>query len=141
MSASNEYPVLQIGAVVSDSSISKFRIVQGDTTNTTNTTMVVAAATGETTLPVGVTYEATAAANRRCGITMGGIANVEVNGSGTAIDIGTRIVATSGGVGVANSTPDATDQYAIGIALAPSSASGDIIPVLIAPHLIVKGAS
>lgn len=141
MSLSTGRSVLDVTGKISDASISAARIVQGDTTNTTNTDAVFAAATAETTKPLGVTLEPTTAANQDCLIRMLGIAEVEVDGSGTAIDIGTSICATTGGVGVSSSTPDAAQQWAIGYALAPSAASGDIINVLISPHLIVKGTA
>lgn len=141
MSISSGNPVLDVTANVSDSSISRYRIVQGDGTNTTTSLMVVKAATAETTKPLGITVEATTAANSQCGVRVYGVALLEVDGSGTALDIGDSVCATTGGVGVISTTPDAAQQWAIGYALAPSAASGDIIPVLIDRHLIVKGTA
>ena len=142
MSVSSGVPIAggDITVKISDASISKFRIVYGDTTDTTNTDLVCLAATAETTKPLGVTLEATTAADADCAIRTNGIALVEVNGT-SAIDIGDSICSTAAGVGVIASTADAAEQWAIGIALAPSAASGDIIPVLIDRHLIVKGTA
>jgi len=141
MSVSVGYPGIDITVTISDSSISAYRILQGDTTDTTNVLVVMKAATAETTKPLAVTQEATTAADAQCVVRISGVAEVEVNGSGTAIDIGTSICASTGGVGVSSSTPDNAQQWAIGYALEPSAASGDVIKVLVAPHLIVKGAS
>jgi hypothetical protein len=132
-----------ITAICTDNSgITKGRIVQQDTTNSTNTSLQVLAATGETTKPMGITVEDSVAAdNSPVAIRIYGIAMCEVNGSGTAIENGDSICATSAGVGVVSTTPDATAQWAIGYALDPSAASGDFIRVLIDRHLIVKGTA
>jgi hypothetical protein len=79
--------------------------------------------------------------HENCTIRVFGTSLVEVDGSGTAIDINTSICATTAGVGISSSTPDAAQQWALGFALAPSAASGDTIPVLINRHLVVKGAA
>jgi hypothetical protein len=63
MSISNGNISADIGVRISDSSISKYRIVQGDTTDTTNALAVVKASTAETTYPIGVTQTATTAAD------------------------------------------------------------------------------
>lgn len=143
MSVSSGVPIAggDITVKISDASIVKGTIVQGDTTDTTNTDLVCKAATAETTKPLGVTLEATTAADADCAIRVYGVALVKVNGSTSAIDIGDSICATTAGVGVISTTPDAAQQWAIGYALAPSAASGDYIPVLIDRHLIVKGTA
>ena len=141
MSVSSGHPVLDIAMKISDASIARYRIVQGDTSNTTNTDMVAKAATGETTRPIGVTIEATTVADQTAGVRVAGVALVEVNGT-SAIDIGDMICATSAGIGVIATAADATAQYPVGIALAPSAASGDVIPVLLTPGaIIVKGTA
>lgn len=137
---SEQHPVLPIGGKISDASISKYRIVTGDTTNTTIAVPVFKAAADSTVPALGVTYEATTAANQTCGIVVMGIAYVEVDGT-TPIDINDSIIATTGGKGVKAGAASATTQFAVGHALAPSAADGDIIPVLIDRHLIAKGAS
>ena len=140
MSVSSGNQSGDITVKISDASISAYRIVYGDTTDTTNTDMVMLAATGETTKPLGVTLEATTAADQNCAVRVSGIAKIEVNGT-SAIDIGDSICASTAGVGVISSTADNVAQWAIGFALAPSAASGDVIEVLIDRHMIVKGAS
>lgn len=85
VSSGNQGP--DITAKISDSSIAVGRIVQGDTTNTTNTDMVMKAATAETTKPLGITLEAGAAANDEVAVRTSGIALCDVDGSGTALDI------------------------------------------------------
>lgn len=132
-------PTLLKAVTISDSSISAYRIVKGDTTDTTNSLMVCAAATASTVPPIGVTTDATTAADEKTTIVMGGIALVNVDGSGTAIDIGTAIVATTGGQGIAASAASNTAQYILGYALEPSAAAGDVIQVLIAPTHITNG--
>lgn len=130
-----------ITAICSDSSIAVGKIVQGDTTDTTNSSMVVKAATADTNFPIGVTVSKTTSADEQVAIATDGIVNVYVDGSGTSLDIGTKIVATTAGVGVSVTTADDTAQEVLGVALAPSSASGDIIPVLIARQSLVKGTA
>lgn len=118
--------------VISDASIARYRIVQGDTTNTTNAKEVGKAATAETQVPLGVTVYSTAAANRSVAVQREGVALVEVDGNTAAIDIGTPIVAMAGGKGRAAKTGGSGAQWVLGFALAPSEADGDIIPVQIA---------
>lgn len=140
MSTSQGHPVLDKAATISDSSAAKFRILTGDTTDTTNNLLVLKLATGETTRPIGVLQVATTAADERQTVRFMGISKVTVNGSGNAIDVNDMIVASSGGKGVKSTTPDATDQYPVGIAMAPSTADNDEIDVLLTPGaLIVKG--
>lgn len=128
-------------AQCSDASIAVGKILQGDTTNTTNVLQVVKAATASTQVPVGITITETDAANEKLTYQYSGIALVNVDGSGTAIDIGTLIVATTAGQGVAAPTFDATARYAVGVALAPSAASGDFIPVQLGLTHFAKGSS
>ena len=125
-------------AVISDASIAVARIVTGDTTDTTNTSLVMKAATGATTKPLGITFTKTEAVDKEASICYAGITELEVNGT-SAIDINDSIIATAAGVGVIAGTPAATQQWAIGYALEPSAASGDVISVLVSPHLIVEG--
>jgi hypothetical protein len=134
-------PTLTIGARCSDASITAGRIVTGDTTDTTNQRMVVKAATGETTQPLGITETLTDAADQNVTVVMQGIAECVVNGNSVNIDINDSIVATTGGIGVKISTLDDTPQLAIGYALAPSAADGDTIPVLIDRHHLTKGTA
>jgi len=105
--------------------------VDQSTSNTTNTDRVAKAATAATQVPIGVTLEPTAAADEQAAVRTGGIALVDVDGSGTAIDIGTPIMATTGGQGIAAATGGSTAQWVIGTALEPSAADGDEIAVLL----------
>lgn len=142
MSASNGVSIgLDVTAKISDASIAKFKIVIGDTTDTTNADMVMTVGTAETDKPLGITQEATTAADADCLVRMGGISKCVVDGNANAIDIGTSICAGAAGVGHASTTPDAAQQWAVGYALEPSAADGDIIKVLVSPHLIVKGTA
>jgi hypothetical protein len=120
-----------IAAKVTGAAIAVGKIVQGDTTNTTNSSIQVLAATASTQKPLGVTTTATTAAGEIATIQYAGICKVNVDGSGTAIDIGTQIVATTAGQGIAAPTADATERWVLGYALAPSAADGDLIPVMI----------
>jgi len=124
-------PSPDVGMIISDASISAYRIVQGDTTDTTNANTVVKAATAATQVPIGITQQASDAADQYKTVRISGISMCEVDGSGTAIDNGTPIIATTGGVGIAATSSGSSVQWVIGFAQAPSSASGDIIPVLI----------
>jgi hypothetical protein len=139
MSVSNGNISADIGVRISDSSISKYRIVTGDTTDTTVALCVMKANTGETTQSLGVTQTATTAADENATVRVYGISLVEM-GSDT-VDINSSVTAEAGGKGAVSTTPDAAQQWAIGFALAPSAADGNIIPVLISPHLIVKGTA
>lgn len=139
MSVSNAIGILDIGAKISDAAATEFSILQGDTTDTTNYDLVYKLATGETTKPLGIIQETTDEADVLATVRKMGISRCRVDGSGTAIDVGTSIVASSDGIGKSSSTPDAAQQWAIGFAEGVSSASGDIIDVFISPHLIVKG--
>lgn len=120
-----------IAVKISDASIAVGKILQGDTTNTTNSSIVCKAATANTQVPIGVTTTATDAANEIATMQYSGTVKINVDGSGTAIDIGTLIVATTAGQGVAAPTADATSRYIVGKALAPSAADGDLIPVML----------
>ena len=131
MAISGAKPGLQMGMKVSGAAIGANKIVQGDTTNTTNKEMVVLAATASTQRLIGITAEPTTAANEIATITLTGMPLCQVDGSGTGIDIGTPITATAAGVGIAAPTADATARYTIGLAMGVSAAAGDIIPVLI----------
>lgn len=140
MSVSNGNPVLDIAAKISDASISKSRIVCGDTTDTTNSDLVMKAATSGADKPLGVTTELTSASDQTAAVRVEGIAEIEVDGT-SAIDIGDSIIASTGGKGVIAAAASATAQWSIGYALAPAAADGIVIPVLIDRHLIVKGSA
>jgi len=127
--------------ICSDASIAKYKIVYGDQTDTTNIDKVVTVSTGSTQVPIGVTQFATTAEDQQVTLAVNGVTQLYVDGSGNAIDIGDKIIATSAGIGIISATPDATAQEVLGIALAPSGASGDIIPVLIARQSLVKGTA
>lgn len=134
MSVSGGMPGLDRAVVVSDATCAVGTILTIDTTNTTATKLVMAAATAATTVALAVAQEASTAANTVLSARFAGIALVKVNGSSTAISEGDAIVATTAGVGVKIGTAGATANYPIGYALQPSSGNGDLIYVLIAPH-------
>ena len=141
MSVSSGINILNIPFKITDAAIAAYALVMGDTTYTTNSERVGTVATGETDKPLGVTLEATTAANQTIPVQVAGVARLKCDGNAAAIDIGDSICAGASGVGHKSTTPDATAQWAIGFALEPSAADGDIIDVLIAPHLIVKGTA
>jgi len=132
-------PTLEKTYKVSGAAIAANKIVYGDTTNTTNNEVVVLSATASTQRPIGVTAESTSAADKPARIVISGIAKVNVDGSGTAIDIGDQIIATTAGQGIKAAAVGATAQEVLGIALAPSAAAGDLIDVLIDRQSLVKG--
>ncbi len=139
MSVSEGNEVLDRGVTISDASASKNRLLQGDTTDTTNSLEVYKLATGETTKPLAVLLEPTTEADQPSNARFSGVAVIEMNGD--TIDIGDSIVATTAGKGAIATTPDAAQQWAIGMALQPSSSDGDKIKVLIDRHLITKGTA
>jgi hypothetical protein len=141
MSVSNGNGLIDRAMKVSDASIARYKLVKGDTVNTTNSEKVVTVATAETDKPIGITQEATTAANGIVPVRLAGIGKLQVDGNAAAIDIGDSICAGAAGVGHKATAPDADQQWAIGYALEPSAADGDIIEVMIAPHLIVKGTA
>ena len=131
MGTSSGSPGVHESARISDSSISRYRILQYDTSNTTNYDRVMKAATASSQAPAGITNSATTAANQIAGVRQSGIAKLEVNGNSDNISPGDYIVATAAGVGVKAAAVSATAQYPVGIAQAPSTADGDIIEVLL----------
>ena len=116
-------------------------MVKGDTTNTTNIEAVVDIAANANAVQIGVLQEAVTEANQIRTVRVAGIAIIDVDGSGTAIDIGDSIIPKAGGQGIKAAAEGATAQFAIGYALAPSAADGDEIPVLIDRHRITKGTA
>ena len=141
MSVSSGQGVLDVAFKITDASILAAAIIKGDGTNTTNAERVGTVATAETDKVIGVTLEPTTAANQVIPVRLAGIARLKVDGNAAAIDIGDSICAGAAGVGHKSTTADAAEQWAIGYALEPSAADGDIIDVLIDRHLIVKGTA
>jgi hypothetical protein len=125
-----------IAVKISDASIAVGKILQGDTTNTTNSSIVCKAATDSIQKPLGVTTTATDAANEIATMQYSGIVKINCDGSSNAIDIGDMIVATTAGQGIIAPTLDSTERWTIGYALAPCAADGDMIPVMIDRSLI-----
>ncbi len=134
-------PGLQKAYLVSDASIAVAKIVTGDTTDTTNSSVVVKGATANTDFPLGVTATSTSAADKPATILLSGIVELNVDGNASAIDINDRLVSNGSGQGVKAATASATAQQVLGYALAPSTAAGDIISVLIDRHTFVKGTA
>lgn len=137
----SDNPGLQKAYLVSDSSIAVARIVTGDTTDTTNSSVVVKLATASTDFPLGITATSTSASDKPATIILSDIAELEVDGNAGAIDINDRLVSNGSGLGVKAATASATAQQVIGYALAPSTASGDVIPILIDRFTFVKGTA
>jgi len=142
MSISNGFKGSDIPVVVSDATSSKYRFMQGDTTDTSNVSLVVKAATGETTPPLGISQQPTTAADQPSTMRVYGIGKLTVNGNSINIDIGDQLTPTTGGLGVKVSTTDATPQYVGAIALEPSTAdSENILVKIVGPYPIVKGTA
>lgn len=126
----------------SDASILPGVIVQIDTTNTTNTETVVKAATASSQIPVGITTTATDAADQEVTVQFGGICSCWVDGAAGAISEGQHIIATTAGQGIVIAAVGVPNQYPIGVALQPSAADNDYIPILInGPAAVNKGVA
>jgi hypothetical protein len=130
---------------ISDSTLAKYRIVTADTSATPNapdqSLPTLKGADANTDHPIGVTLEEVTATAKVVPVRCWGITKLEVNGGAGAIDIGTKIVAGTGGKGVAAAAAGAADQEVLGTALGASSADGDVISVLLRPHTLVKGTA
>jgi len=87
--------------------------------------VLVAAATDPA---IGVLQNKPAAANRGATVRMLGISKAVSDGSGTAINPGDFVGPNASGVCIKKATPD---NYVIGRALMPSTASGTIIDILL----------
>ncbi|WP_420010953.1 DUF2190 family protein [Tateyamaria sp.] len=110
--------------------IAKRRIVQ---VGTKDNSVVRADAASDTTIaerPIGICAELGAKTGETVDVHLLGIADCE---AGAAIARGSSVEADATGRAVATTT---TNDFVIGIALAAATASGDIIPVLIAPQRI-----
>jgi hypothetical protein len=125
----------------SDAAILPGKIVQVDTTNTDNQETVVKAATASTNKVIGIATTETTAANQEVTIQIGGICKVNAKGDGTAISEGDYLIPTTAGQAIKIATEDATNQYTVGMALQPSAADGDFIPVLLNFLAINKGTA
>lgn len=129
MSVSCGYFAKDVAAVISDSSIEPYRILEGDTTDTTRREMVLKAASDASVPPLAVSLDSTSAADRAITVRVDGVVKIECDGSGTAIDIGDPIVATTGGKGIKADTGGTSAQWCIGTALEPCVIDGGIILV------------
>lgn len=128
MSTSEGQPTQIITALISDAAASVRRLVVIDTTDTTDTLLVAKLAADGSAFILGVLTNATTAADQQAGIAIAGVAEVEVDGTvNGGISEGDAITSDSVGRGV----KAGTSAERIGVALAPSSAAGDVIPVLI----------
>ena len=124
-------------ARISGSSIGVSRIVQTDATDSDNVLSVLKAATADTSIPIGVTVTSTSSADESATIQIQGVVLIEMNGS--TVLTGSQIVAATGGKGAVSTTEDDVNQYVAGIALAPSTADGDMIPVFLNLYAINEG--
>ena len=68
----------------------------------------------------------------------GGTTKVKTGG---AIAVGKRVKVDTDGMVIVESTPNATEQWCIGVALEASDADGDIIEIALAPFSLVKGTA
>ena len=68
----------------------------------------------------------------------GGTSKVKTGG---AIAVGKRLKVDTDGMCIVESTPNATEQWCVGVALEASGADGDIIETLLAPFSLVKGTA
>lgn len=141
MSVSNGTTSPDVAFTITDATASEFRaVVVG--TGSTATTRKATIATASTSPLLGVLQAPTTAANTSETVRLRGISKLEVNGNSINITAGDKLVATTGGVGIPASEASDTEQWLIGIALAPSEADGDIIPVLLSTEtLYVEGAA
>lgn len=92
-------------------------------------------ATAGTDVMVGIALDAATAQGDRIAVQVarGSVARAVVNGSGTAIAIGDPLTATTAGVLIKTTT---SGNRVIARALAASTASGDIIPVLLVDEVV-----
>lgn len=132
---------LDIAFSISDAAIGANILVRGDVAETTNVLRVAEIVTAATQLPIGVTMASTSTDDTEIPVRVSGIAMLEVDGNAGAIDIGDSIVGNATGQGVKAAAPDENQYKAIGYALAPSAADGDVIPVLIDRHHISEGVA
>ncbi len=100
-----------------------------DTSNTTNTKIVCKTATAGAQV-VGIFKEDIASGYKGKIALAAPIVFFKVAGNSTAISEGDYLIVTTGGHGIKSTTD--RDKI-VGIALAPSAASGDVIPILFAP--------
>ena len=127
MSASEGKATRQAGFKCSTDSIGAYLFAKLDTTNSSAAETVAEQATaGDQVL--GVTYEATTAANRNVGVNLEGVCFLKVDGDTAAISAGDRLKSDANGKGVPVAANN--DEYGA-IALCASSADDDIIPALI----------
>lgn len=108
---------------IAEAGISAYRIVKF---GSTDDYVVQAAAAGDSV--IGVVEGVAPSAGERCDVVLAGIAEVTLGGGVTR---GGGVVSDASGKGVAA----ASSNRAIGYALA-SGMSGDVIPILLAPHTV-----
>jgi len=130
MSASEGRKGPQSGFECTDAACSAYHFMVLDTTCTSAKT-VVKMASAATSPIIGVSYEATAAANRNVGVNhlAGMIVPLMVNGvTPGAISINSRLTSDASGHGVATTT---AGNHVGAIALAASTTAGEVIPVML----------
>lgn len=84
---------------------------------------------------IGILQDTASASGRDVQVATRGISLLKVDGSGTAIAAGDFIMAGASGIGVKLAGAAGTLRPVIGQAMAASTASGDLIPVLISIHV------
>jgi hypothetical protein len=125
MSASEGLVTQQAGFKCTTNAPGKYYFVQLDTSECDANNIVIERA-GAGGKIFGITYETTAAANRNCGINLGGVCYLVTDGSSAAITAGDYLKSDANGKGVKTTTD--TDEVGA-VALAGSSADGTIILV------------
>lgn len=88
---------------------------------------------------IGVLQDTATASGKDVQVATGGISLLKVDGSGTPIAAGDFIMAGASGIGVKLAGSAGTLRPVVGQAMAASTASGDLIPVLISIH-VAQGA-
>ena len=106
-----------------------------------NTVRTVASATASTSFVAGITETDANAAGQEIRVRHAGITRLMVDGNAGAIVPGDKLVSNSAGLGVKAGAAGATTQHTAAIALQGSTASGDIIDVMLEHSEIVKGTA
>jgi|GEM_PF-1446077 len=92
---------------------------------------------GTTTKITGILQDDPDAENEAASVAIGGISKLVVDGNAGAIACGDKLAADAAGKGV-KTTTDLDDYGAI--ALAASTAAGDIIPVIVVPGGLISAS-
>jgi len=122
--SANEFHGCSIGAVANEA-LTEYLFVDTGGTTATEALKVSLADSGDA--PIGIVTD-TVASGGQANVALDGVGRLKVDGSGTAIVAGDRLKPNASAIGIKTTTD--TDFYGAR-ALEPSTASGDIIRVLI----------